>query len=119
MPYAQFGINTALVINLDDCTLPGSHWVSIYIDSNHKCEYFESYNREPNETLKQYMRKYTTNMKYNKKCIQQPLTATCCQLCIYYLVWRSSGVPMKNFVHSLDKSYADEFVKDLSILYLR
>lgn len=100
----------ALVINLDDSTQPGSHWVTVYIDTNNKGEYFDSYGREPNETLKNYMHKYTTNIKHNKKCIQQPLTATCGQLCIYYLVWRSRGVPMKNIVNSLDKSYADELV---------
>jgi len=100
----------ALVINLDDSTEPGSHWVAIYIETKSSCEYFDSYGREPEEKLRTYMNKYASKIKFNKKCIQQPLTATCGQFCIYYLIWRSRGVPLKNIVNSLDKSYADEFV---------
>jgi hypothetical protein len=31
-------------------------------------------------------------------------------MCIYYLVWRARGIPMKTIVQSLQLQYSDEFV---------
>jgi len=89
---------------------PGSHWVCMYFDNRDRGEYFDSYGRQPNNTIVRYMKRFASHIKFNKKCIQQPLTSTCGQLCVYYLIWRSRQIPLKEIVSSLDKSYADEFV---------
>ena len=100
----------ALIINLDTSKQPGSHWVCLYFDKKAGCEYFDSYGRTPSKKLINYMRKYATKIKYSKKCVQQLLTATCGQYCVYYLTWRCRGVYMKDILKSLNKEYADEFV---------
>jgi hypothetical protein len=103
-------VPSGFVINLDKHTLPGSHWVALYIDTNSKCEFFDSYGLEPNKQIRNYIEKHFSVLKYNRKCVQKFFTASCGQLCIYFLVWRVRGVPMKTIAQSLELEYSDEFV---------
>lgn len=99
----------AVVVNLDPSYAPGSHWVAMYFNKN-RCDYFDSYGRMPNQILFDYITTNSGNFNYNNKCIQAPLTSTCGQHCIFFLVWRSRGVPMSLIVQRLQAETSDEFV---------
>lgn len=98
----------ALVINLDPHDQPGSHWVAVYLDSQGKIDYFDSYGRKPNL---ENIEKFISNAKYkhNSTPVQRLLTATCGQFCIYFLIWRARGVPMEQIITSLLHG-GDEYV---------
>lgn len=100
----------SLVINLDPSSEPGSHWVCLYIDKKGRCDYFDSYGREPNSLLKKYIFQNSVQSKHNTNCVQRILTSTCGQMCVYFLIWRCRGVPMKLIMNSLEEHTSDEFV---------
>ena len=59
------------VLNLDDTTGNGTHWVAWYRD-NGKNYYFDSYGIQPADELKRYLRSpifyNTEQIHLNKKC---------------------------------------------------
>lgn len=100
----------ALIVNLDPSHEPGSHWVCMYFDKRGNCDYFDSYGMKPNSMLETYILENASKFKCSSKVVQKPLTSTCGQLCIYYLIWRARGVPMNMILDSLEKRYSDEFI---------
>jgi hypothetical protein len=44
-----------LVCNTDESTKLGQHWIAIYVDTNGRGEYFDSFGREPDKHLEAYI----------------------------------------------------------------
>lgn len=100
----------SLVVNLDPSNKPGSHWVCMYFDKRGRCDYFDSYGLEPNDTLREYIFQNAVRLRHNTNCVQRILTSTCGQMCIYFLIWRCRGLSMKMIMKSLEEHNGDEFV---------
>jgi hypothetical protein len=84
-------LKSALVLNFDPISKPGSHWVAIYVD-NGVGEYFDSYGEPPFigyfvNFLKQNCRTWT----YNKKEMQALDSDVCGYYCIWFLSERARG----------------------------
>ncbi|KAG1697200.1 hypothetical protein GQR58_006037 [Nymphon striatum] len=47
------------IINLDDDSLPGSHWIALYLEKRRKGEVFDSLARYPNYRIASFMNKHT------------------------------------------------------------
>lgn len=97
----------ALVINLDPSYKPGSHWVALYFSKSGTCDYFDSYGLPPPKDLVQYLHSNAKRFTYNNKQVQRFFTSTCGQMCIYFLIWRSRGIPFSEIVKSITN---DEFI---------
>ena len=81
------------VVNLDPAHKAGSHWVAFHIEKkNGNNMYFDSYGLgPPYKHFKKFLGKYTRN----KKQLQHPLSTTCGQWCLYFILRRCQGWSMK------------------------
>jgi hypothetical protein len=95
------------VNNTDPSGKPGSHWVAIYIDSNKRGEYFDSYGRPPEIlAIKSFLNEYSECWGYNEKRLQGLFSSVCGHYCIYFILQRAFGTPMSSF---LDKFSSEEY----------
>ena len=91
--YAQTGY---YVVNLDMSQQPSSHWIAIKISkSKSKNEYFDSYGLGPPTVRFKKFMKY--NYVSNSKRLQQSLSTTCAQWCIYYIMEKVSRMELEKY----------------------
>jgi hypothetical protein len=95
------------VINTDPSGKPGSHWVAIYIDTNKRGEYFDSYGRPPEIlALIRFLNANSKCWEHNEKRVQGVFSSVCGHYSIYFILQRSSGTPMHSI---LDKFSSEDF----------
>lgn len=83
MPENKPWVNETGIINLDDSTSSGTHWVA-YIKKNNNAEYFDSFgNLKPPLELVKYLG--VRSVKYNYKRYQDYNTFNCGHLCLKFL----------------------------------
>jgi hypothetical protein len=99
---------SALILNLDTSDLPGSHWIALYFSENGKCDYFDSYGRQPPGIILSYISRNCHSYIYNNACVQELWTISCGQMCLYFLIWRVRGITFRSIVKSI---MSDDFVK--------
>lgn len=95
----QFG----MIINLDDSSKPGSHWVALYIDKNSSVEYYDSFGREPTKTFLKHLQflisrvkpSHYLKFKINKIVDQHVNTDSCGYLAMLFLIDRFKGKPFR------------------------
>lgn len=96
----------ALVINLDDHTRPGSHWVAVYFDTSGRGHYFDSYGIPPLHPVHlDALRRNCKIYEWNKEQFQSISSNVCGQFCIMYLYHMCYGGTIKSF----SKFFSDEF----------
>src|SRR4051794_26907604 len=78
----------SVVINTDDSTQSGTHWVCVYAPNQNTIEYFDSYAMDPNPNISQYLEKFAKIVK-NTTSLQGILSGVCGQYCIYFVIKRS------------------------------
>ncbi|CAH3166480.1 unnamed protein product [Porites lobata] len=87
------------IINLDDITGPGTHWVC-YRNIDNVVEYFDPFGLiMPNEALK-YFRTSGKRIVYSMDEIQNRNTVLCGYWCLYYLFERQRGNSILNVIHN-------------------
>ena len=76
-------INEAAIVNLDDSTGPGTHWVA-YRKTGNNVRYFDSFgNLNPPKDLINYLE--VDAVQYNYDTYQDFNTFTCVHLCLKFL----------------------------------
>ena len=99
LPTAVDTYPTAFVCNTHTGDQPVQHWIATYASSKKTGEYFDSFGLPP---LSPAFRQDTCEeWTYNNKTHQSPLSTVCGQYCAVYLLLRSRGVPMINFVKNI------------------
>ena len=100
-----FSINTlprysktgCYVINLEPNYKSGSHWVAIKIrKSKHKNLYFDSYGIAP--TYIGIIKFLKNSYVYKSKQVQHPLSMTCGQWCLYFILRACQGWDMRKML---------------------
>lgn len=88
------------IVNLDPSTESGSHWVAL--ETGRKNIYFDSYGMAPRDRrLKKFLgKKYEKNLKR----LQHPLSTTCGQWCLYFLLRRAQKWTTKQIVKPFKKN---------------
>ena len=87
------------IINLDDITGPGTHWVC-YRNIDNVVEYFDPFGLiMPNEALK-YFHTAKKRIIYSTDEIQNRSTVLCGYWCLYYLFERQRGSSILNIIHN-------------------
>ena len=92
---------TAYVFNTDDHRKPGTHWVSIYVDTKRNGYYFDSYGIEP--MVPDHINRLRKNCKqFRCNTVQlQSLTSNVCgQFCIMFLHYMCAGMGVKKFMEN-------------------
>ena len=100
------------IINLDDMTGPGTHWVC-YRNINNIVEYFDPFGLiMPNEAL-EYFHTSGKRIVYSMDEIQNRNTVLCGYWCLYYLFERQRGNSILNVIHNphFDNDNSD-FIKE-------
>ena len=112
------------VVNTDISTQPGRHWCSIYINQyDRNGEFFDSYGNHQSYYGKRFvdfLNRHCKRWTYNQSGLQGPLSATCGQYCIFYLLHRCKGIPLHDIVNMFthDKELNDEMVNEYVTKFL-
>lgn len=102
IPHSQLYPYSA-VVNTDDSSGAGIHWVCIHVPNADTIEYFDSYAMEPpSGDISNYLSKFTYVVK-NTQQLQHLLSSTCGHYCVYFLIRRSSGASFHAIVNDLMK----------------
>ena len=87
------------IINLDDMTGPGTHWVC-YRNINNVVEYFDPFGLiMPNEAL-EYFNTSGKRIVYSIDEIQNRSTVLCGYWCLYFLFERQRGTSFLDVIHN-------------------
>lgn len=111
-----------LVVNTDEASEPGEHWISIYLPKNRNdlCEYFDSFglpatNPHFIEFLKTNCNQYT----YNPIQIQSDRSNTCGEYCVMFLHARNKDKTLKQFIDKFDRKKLEKNDKKIINMYIR
>ena len=86
-----------LVSNTDVSTGDGEHWVALYVNSLHECEFFDSYGCQP--SVYRVVLPFTDYNLANSRTLQSQLSSVCGHYCLFYLAYRSRGVASQRIFH--------------------
>lgn len=95
-----------LVVNTEDHTQPGGHWLAIYTSSPvGAIEYFDSYGMKPsNDKIVDFLENTCNKfIQYSIKRVQGLFSTSCGQHCVYFLTHRST----ENSFQDILNSYSD------------
>jgi Ulp1 protease family, C-terminal catalytic domain len=111
------------IINLDENSERGSHWVAIYFTNERKAEYFDSYGLPPFlPNILTFLNRNSTSWIFNVKTLQNENTVVCGQYCIYFILHKCHNINLNNIVNAFNSSKnmndkkVYKFVKQLTTL---
>ena len=85
------------ILNLDDTTGSGTHWVAWYKNGTEK-KYFDSYGLQPPNELVDYLH---SPILYNTERVQPYDQVFCGHLCLYVLKQLGGGQHLQDIINSL------------------
>lgn len=104
----------SIVLNLDESSKPGSHWVAIYIDSQtNTIEYFDSLARKPIKNIKNILKiiKKSFETHYNKhfkiyynNIKHQGFDSECGVYVVYYIIARIFNYSIQDINNNIKDS---------------
>lgn len=95
--------NECCIINMDDSSGSGTHWVALLNKSN-KFIYFDSFGLQPPEELVQKHKKII----FNTSQLQDLNSSKCGFYCIYFLNEISKGKSLYDVIYSLNQFYQNK-----------
>ena len=112
----------AVIVNTDNSSLPGSHWILLYVTE--KVYFFDSFGRNYDSLM--FNRDFVENItkiigdkksEFSPKMVQSLLGDTCGQFCMFYLFEKCLGVQniLKPFTNNLkyNDNYVTRFVNSM------
>jgi len=98
-----------IILNTDPANKPGEHWVALFISTDNKAEYFDSFGRKPININKFLKINNISELIYNKQMVQCIFSSNCGLYCILYLKTRCNGISFKDFlsIYSNDRCLND------------
>jgi len=93
------------VVNSEDRESPGQHWMAVYVTEDGLMEFMDSLGRKPTDY------KLNLNCTYYSAPVQQNSSDSCGLYVLYYLYWRSRGIPMHVIMATLNNKNNDATVK--------
>ncbi len=73
-----------MIINLDDSSGPGTHWVALTLDK-HQLTYFDPFGAQIPDTIITYTKKSTKPVRWNTSQIQSMKSDACGYYCMYFI----------------------------------
>lgn len=100
------------IVNLSKKTEDGSHWVSIYIDKNSECYYFDSFGFPPNNKfIIMFLQKHAKRIYYNKRQIQHITSINCGKYCCLFCICVLKQGNIDHFIQKFSQNlYVNEIV---------
>jgi hypothetical protein len=106
----------ALVINTDISTRPGQHWLAVFIDTNNKGYYFDSYGMHINKKVQIFLKHNCTSWTHNTFQIQSCNSIVCGQYCCVFLALLSRNVSFDDSIQYLNISVP--CINDFNVIQL-
>lgn len=85
----------SFIINLDPSYKTGSHWVALHFDTNNQAHYFDSFGRNPPDTILSFIDSNSNYLKVNRYKYQGNSSIACGFFCILFIL----------LVHDLNRFY--------------
>lgn len=102
-------IKTLYVVNMDENWLPGTHWIVLFIASEHEVEIFDSLCTSPeknNKYIHAFVNMFDVVIKNAGKQLQDVESDSCGLFCVYYAYYRcKGGLTMQQIV---DDRFSDD-----------
>ena len=87
----NFSYPACFVLNTEDRTKSGEHWLAIHYNENGYCNFFDSYGLPPAYyKLETYLKKTSSRWTWNMKRVQG-LSQYCGFYCVFYLLLKCRG----------------------------
>lgn len=92
---------TAFIVNTDDHTRSGMHWVAMYADKSCSAFYFDSFGLPPfiPDHINR-LRKNCKQFRWNNVRLQSDSSDVCGQYCIMFLHYMSAGLGFEKFLEN-------------------
>jgi hypothetical protein len=103
------------VCNTDPSTLPGEHWIVIYIDSKKRADFFDSFGMHPSvKIFETFLNNNSVVWSHSNKVVQHPFSDACGYHCIFFAFHRCLGFNMNAIVNMYTNNlmYNDAIVKE-------
>lgn len=89
----------AIIVNTDDHTKPGMHWVAVHVNKSGNALYFDSFGMPPFVPAHiNRLRKNCKQFRWNTIRLQDTSSDVCGQYCIMFLHYMCSGLGFKKFL---------------------
>ena len=114
------------IVNTEDHTEPGEHWVSFFFPGDDGCpEYFDSYGLMPLLSIfYEFLGK--RDFLFNNITLQAPLSNVCGQYCLFFLMGRLSGISFVDLIEIFRKddpysndAFVNSVINDLFGVHLK
>jgi hypothetical protein len=100
------------VVNSQERGLPGLHWLAVYVTEDGSVEFMDSLGRTPSEY------QLNLNCTYYSAPVQPVGSNACGLYVLYYLYWRTRGIPFHVIMSTLNRSNNDDTVRSHYALML-
>ncbi len=110
----------AIIINTDESTKPGQHWVALFLRKDGVAEFFDSFGLSyiHEDILKFLKRNKIKNLIYNSKQLQSVTTSTCGAYCILFVKYRCSGLSFCDVINYFSNNRLNNDMKAFVSLLL-
>ena len=84
------------IVNTDDSTKKGSHWVAMYFTQDGKAEFFDSYGQDPDfysQGFETFLQNNSMTFAWTKRVLQSPWSRVCGHYCLFYALHRCRNMP--------------------------
>jgi hypothetical protein len=100
------------VVNSDKHSEPGTHWMAIFVPSEHKVEFFDSFAEHPNASIEKFLDSFRYRTTNHIK-VQLSFDTSCAAHVIYFLVNRCRGATFNAITRRLasNRPFSDSIVK--------
>ncbi|KAF8791612.1 hypothetical protein HNY73_006453 [Argiope bruennichi] len=101
---------SAIVVNTDTSSEPGSHWLAFYLESDN-LEFFDSYGNPPEfygRLFHDFVSHYSS-VFWNSTPMQSFMSNVCGAYCIYFILKRCQGKSLYSIVSNLSECQKNDF----------
>ena len=104
LPFAIPHYPFFMIVNTQAHNLPGAHWITVFIDSKHRGEVFDSLALPPQQSLMRWINQFARSVTRNSLTFQHPLSDTCGAFALYFVFHRLRGpVSFSKTFHANEK----------------
>ena len=95
----------SMVVNFDEHTKPGTHWVAVYAPDSTEAHYFDSFGGGETdiENINEYLQDNFELVTNRSKAIQSRRSKVCGYYAIFFIYLSSKGIPFKRIERLLLK----------------
>lgn len=95
---------SVFIVNTDPISLPGKHWVVLYIDR--VSEHFDSSGLQPRPRFKNYLITTSDSYLFNSMRVQNVASKSCGLFCLFYCYFRCRDYTFKQIMEMFSENLA-------------